>query len=135
MADWKLVDDWLFKADEDYGFASCCLEDELEYFGHICFHFQQAAEKYLKAFVVAHDLPFRKIHNLLVLLDTCVPAEPALEALRESCQLLNRYYVDTRYPVHWPTNFTKGDAEQGRQAVADIATKIKQVLGSHKKQQ
>ncbi len=128
MADPELAREWLRKADEDAGFASSCLADESEYFGHICFHFQQAAEKYLKTFVLANNLPFRKIHNLLVLLDTCCAVSPQLEPLREPCRILNRYYVDTRYPVHWPTHFTKLDAEQAQHAAQTIGQQITQIL-------
>jgi len=129
MVDEKIVSDWLQKANEDFGFASSCLSDEIEYFGHICFHFQQGAEKYLKAFVVANNLPLRKIHNLLVLLDLCCQKDSSLERLREACQNLNRFYVDTRYPVHWPTKFTKEDALSARQSCEAIGTCIKEKIG------
>lgn len=128
MANRQVVIAWLQKADEDFGFASSCLADELEYFGHICFHFQQGAEKYLKSFIVVHDLPLRKIHNLLVLLDACCTVDSSLEELREPCRLVNRYYIDTRYPVHWPTKFTKADAEEAQQAVGNIKERIAQLF-------
>lgn len=133
MADSPVVLDWLRKVDEDFGFASSCLADELEYFGHVCFHFQQGAEKNLKALIVAHDLPLRKIHNLLVLLDACCTVDPTLEELREACRLVNRYYVDTRYPVHWPTQFAKADAEEAQQAVRKIQQRITDFLAKESK--
>jgi HEPN domain-containing protein len=37
----------------------------------ICFHCQQAVEKYLKAFLVSKNIPFKKVHNLEVLLKMC----------------------------------------------------------------
>lgn len=126
MADKKIVSDWLQKADDDFGFASSCLSDEIEYFGHICFHFQQGAEKYLKAFIVANNLPLRKIHNLLVLLDLCRQKDSSLECLREACINLNRFYVDTRYPVHWPTHFTKKDALSAQQFCEAIGNLVKE---------
>lgn len=129
MADRVLVDAWLAKADEDCGFAASCLSDEDEFFGQICFHFQQAAEKYLKAFIVAYDLPFRKIHNLPVLLQSCGQQHvPLVSLLIEPCQLLNRYYIDTRYPVHWPTNFTKADAVEAHHAAQNIGDAVKAAL-------
>lgn len=48
MVDRRLIIEWLAKADEDYGFASSVIKDSV-YYGQICFHYQQAAEKYLKA--------------------------------------------------------------------------------------
>jgi len=67
MAESRLVNDWLKKAEEDFGFASSVLEDST-FYAQICFHFHQAAEKFLKAFIVACDLDFQKIHDLPVLL-------------------------------------------------------------------
>uniref|UniRef100_A0A831XLR9 HEPN domain-containing protein n=1 Tax=Geobacter metallireducens TaxID=28232 RepID=A0A831XLR9_GEOME len=37
------------KADDDFRFAEANLREGSEFFAQICFHFQQAAEKFLKA--------------------------------------------------------------------------------------
>ena len=47
MAESQLVDECLKKAEEDYAFAASVLEDST-FYAQICFHFHQAAEKYLK---------------------------------------------------------------------------------------
>jgi len=70
MQNKTITGEWLEKAEEDFGFASSSLEFK-NYFGQICFHFQQASEKYLKAFILAHQLAFRPIHNLIELLEIC----------------------------------------------------------------
>jgi HEPN domain-containing protein len=57
MVDQKLKEEWIAKADEDFDFASSVITDSA-FNGQICFHYQQAAEKYLKAFIVANKLPF-----------------------------------------------------------------------------
>lgn len=129
MADKKLVQEWIDKADEDLGFASSCLEDkEAEFFSPICFHFQQAAEKYLKAYIVAFDLEFQKIHDLVQLLSLCSQHNSSLEVLKEGCQFLTDFYVETRYPVHWPTHFTRQDAERAQQAAEGVAKVLKENL-------
>lgn len=119
-----IISDWLSKADDDFGFATACLQDEIEYFPHICFHYQQSAEKYLKSFALANNRPLRKIHNLLVLLDECVAVDPSFHDLRDCCIVLNRYYVDTRYPVHWPNQFIKQDAEDAQKAADQIRYRV-----------
>ncbi|MBS1127586.1 MAG: hypothetical protein H6Q93_1575 [Nitrospirae bacterium] len=58
MADPSIVREWLAKADEDYNFAKINLEDDHKFYSQICFHFQQAAEKFLKAYIAAYDLEF-----------------------------------------------------------------------------
>jgi HEPN domain-containing protein len=56
MVDSAIVREWLDKADGDFSFAQINLEEGKLFFAQICFHFQQAAEKYLKAYIVAHEL-------------------------------------------------------------------------------
>jgi len=56
------------KADEDLEFAISVIEDST-FYAQICFHFHQASEKYLKSFIIAQDLEFKKIHDLQVLLN------------------------------------------------------------------
>ena len=109
MVDPKIIREWLNKADEDFDFADSVLEDSL-FYAQICFHFHQAAEKYLKAFIVGNNLEFRKIHDLQVLLKSCETKDIALEILDNDCKILNRFYIDTRYPIHWPTNYTNETA-------------------------
>jgi HEPN domain-containing protein len=59
MADAKIVKEWLQKADEDLDFAASIV-DESPFYAQICFHFQQAAEKYHKAVIIADGLEFKK---------------------------------------------------------------------------
>jgi len=127
MADLKLVREWIDKADEDFGFASSVLPDTT-YYAHLCFHFHQAAEKYLKAFIVAYDLEFKKVHDLLALLKICKKKEPAIAELTEECRFLNRFYIDTRYPVHWPSNYTFELAKKAEKAAQHIQKFVKRLL-------
>jgi len=49
MVDIEIVREWLAKADEDFEFARANFEEGEPFFAQICFHFQQAVEKYLKS--------------------------------------------------------------------------------------
>ena len=123
----EIVKEWIEKAEEDFAFASSCLEG-LNYFAKICFHFQQAAEKYLKAFIIASQLEFRPIHNLLELLEICKQMEPKIEEIEGSCRYLNPFYIDTRYPVHWPTQYDKEVAIKARDSAEKIREWIRSAL-------
>jgi HEPN domain-containing protein len=128
MADPKVVKEWLAKADEDFKFAKINLEEDNKFHPQICFHFQQAAEKYLKAFIVAYDLEFEKIHNLIILLKICSKKEPSLLSLMDQCELLNTAYIDSRYPVHWPIDYSKEKTSEMQRAAEKIAEAIRKVL-------
>jgi HEPN domain-containing protein len=83
MVDQSIVTEWISKGEEDYNFARTNLEEGKNFFAQICFHFQQAAEKYLKAFIIASDLEFRRIHDLGLLLKVCSAKDASFENLRD----------------------------------------------------
>ncbi len=127
MVDPQVIGEWIRKADEDFEFAVSVIEDTT-FYAQICFHFHQAAEKYLKSFIIAAELEFKKIHDLPVLLKSCIVKDPALESLLVDSKFLNRFYVDTRYPVHWPTEYTKKEALKAKDAAQHIRDTIKGIL-------
>lgn len=132
MADKKIVDEWLNLAQDDFGFADANLNDkETEYFGLICFHFQQAAEKYLKAFIVANDLRFEKIHDLDTLREICLEKDLNFSKLKEECIFLNDFYVESRYPVIVPSVMTREIAIKAKNYAEKIGNFIKIRLDHH----
>ena len=65
-----LVSGWLEKARRDLVTASRELNSTEPFTDIVCFHAQQAAEKYMKAYLLWHGIGFPKTHALedLVLL-------------------------------------------------------------------
>ena len=100
MVDIEIVREWIVKADEDFEFARVNLEEDKPFYAQICFHFQQAAEKYLKALLTCLGIEFPKTHDLVVLFNR-VGKESDLELEMEDIQPLNRYSLEARYPGDW----------------------------------
>lgn len=123
----EIVQEWLNKADEDFGFASAGLEFT-DFFAQICFHFQQAAEKYLKALIIARQLEFRPVHNLLELVNSCRDVEPSMAQIEAACRFLNPFYIDTRYPVHWPAHYDRETAWEAKEAAESIRALVRSLL-------
>lgn len=119
---------WLTYADQDFGFASSGLNDQqTDFFPQICFHFQQAAEKYLKTYIVAKKLDFRKIHELPTLLQICQQDDPDFSQLREECDFLTEFYFESRYPANLPpSNITREMAEKAQKAAQKIGDLVKE---------
>ncbi len=67
----------------------------------VCFHAQQAAEKALKAALVAAEIPFRKTHDVVVLAGL-TPAELAQALNVLDVAVLQPWAVDGRYPGDLP---------------------------------
>ncbi len=124
-----VVWEWLYKADQDFGYAMGSLgSEELPYYDQICFLFQQAAEKYLKAYIVANELKFEKQHNLIKLLSVCLKKDPVLGELREDCRLLTPFYFESRYPDEHFVVATKKQAQDAGLAAGRIQLKIRECL-------
>ncbi|MCI0616305.1 HEPN domain-containing protein [bacterium] len=93
-----LVKEWIRKADHDWGMAELALEKKPEYTDSICFHCQQTAEKYLKAYLVFLEVPFEKKHNLVYLLDLISGKQQLQDEFYDLVEKLDDYSVEIRYP-------------------------------------
>ena len=87
------------------------------------FHAQQCVEKYLKAILQQNNIRFEKVHDLLALLNMCLPIAPELELHRNLFAYLNPFAVAFRYPGESATR------DQARQAI-DTLKKLRVVLRS-----
>lgn len=122
MAELSLVEEWINMADEDYIWAQASLKEEI--FKGVCFVAQQSAEKYLKAYIIAHNLSFEKIHDLKRLVGICTGKDKDFEELAEFAEYLTPFYIETRYPG-FIIDITKVDAKKALDATKQIAKFVK----------
>ena len=88
---------WLEKAERDTIAAKKLLEAGI--YDYSLFHSQQAIEKFLKAFLTYHNKPFRKTHDVTLLLKLCIDVDESFKELLEA--EVDRLYpraVEVRYP-------------------------------------
>ncbi len=103
--------DWLRRAQSDLSLAripqpeGVLLED-------LCFHAQQAAEKALKAVLVANSIPIPRTHNLTMLLGL-MPGDLELPQAVDDAAILTDYAVSSRYPG----DYEPVDEDELREAV------------------
>ena len=90
--------EWIDKAEEDYRVMAAAGELDPPAHDAVCFHAQQAAEKYLKAVLAERVTRFPKVHDLTRLLDLIDPAINELSAMRADLDALSRLSVQVRYP-------------------------------------
>lgn len=95
MTDEEYVKEWISKAEKDIKTVETMkkVEDVTEI---VCFHCQQAVEKYLKALLIAHDIEFPKTHNIDFLLKQSMNINSSFEKFMGNS--LSEYAVDMRYP-------------------------------------
>lgn len=105
-------DAWVMKADADCDAVLSAVQRRKRGVADVaCFHAQQCIEKYLKGFLVAHDKPFPKTHDLGELVKLAVEIDPLLAGIEADADFLTDYAVDFHHPDDGAT------PAEGRQAV------------------
>ena len=97
----KLVRQWLKIAERDLMTAGQGLEAKTVITDTVCFHCQQAVEKYLKAFLVKHQIEFPKTHSIMTLINLCSKADSSFKEKLLEADILTDYAVEIRYPDEW----------------------------------
>ena len=91
--------EWIKKAESDYQLAvTLSRRRKVTFYDQTCFHFQQSAEKYLKARLEEANLMSPKTHDLKKLLSLLLPVEPLWAAMLPALAALSQYAVEFRYP-------------------------------------
>jgi HEPN domain-containing protein len=122
-----LTREWLTKADQDLRAVDLALGAKPGLWGIAAFHSQQAAEQCLKAFLAWHDLPFRRTHNLVELLEQCAAIDTTFPSLRAAAVSLSRFAIDPRYPgaVSELSAEVAGDAlQQAREVMVCVLSRL-----------
>ena len=120
----KLAKQWLGKADNDLLNVDNNLASEVIPFDTVCFHCQQAAEKMLKAYLIANERPYPVTHDLLLILEQVLSIDPNAQKLRDPLAVLMPYAVEVRYPddLYMPT---RADAIEARKATEQVRDWLK----------
>ncbi len=93
----EYIKNWLFRANEDIAVIESLANLDLDYYtSTICFHSQQAVEKFLKAFLIYHDIDFPKTHDLDFLLMECQKIDKSTFGI--DLKSLTDFGVAIRYP-------------------------------------
>ena len=94
-----LVNQWIKKADADLDTVTSLLKTDYTHYEIVCFHCQQAVEKYFKAFLIYLSIRVVKTHDLEVLLNICVKEDSDFEKFdRILLSGLTDFAVESRYP-------------------------------------
>lgn len=115
---------WFEKADNDLKSATILLKEHGST-ETICFLCQQIAEKYLKGFLVFKEIKvgeLRKwhIHDLPRLREKCQQIDNSFRGIEEECYILNKYYIETRYPIDPPLEYSKSEAKIALQSAEKV---------------
>jgi len=121
-----LAGEWFVSADRVLEDA-VLLEREGGHSDTICFHCHQAVEKYLKGFIVLNGLDIKdefRTHDLSQLLQYCLKFNPSLKNLEENCEILNKYYIESRYPPSAPRDYPKQEVKQAISFAQEVQQRV-----------
>ena len=121
----EIAKQWLAKAQSDLLNADNNLKAENIPYDTVCLHCQQAAEKMLKAYLVARGKDYPISHDLLLILEQITSLDPKAEELRDTLVLLMPYAVEVRYPDDYSMPSAE-DTRQARQAAQEVHDWLKE---------
>lgn len=97
--------DWLERANEDIEAAGKLL-DSGDTLNASAFHCQQCIEKALKGYLLFKTHQHVDGHNLTWLCRQAINSDRRFTQWLDESVILNRYYIETRYPADLPLNLT-----------------------------
>lgn len=118
-----IVGQWFHKAESDLLNIRNNLSSEHIPTDTVCFHAQQAVEKFLKAVMVAHGQSIYKTHDLVRLLTDVVKIIPELADYEEQFEELSEYGVAVRYP----DDYYEPSVEEAKKAYA-LALEVEELV-------
>ena len=106
-----LHEEWVEKAEGDYKTAVILKRQRKEpQYDAACYHCQQSAEKYLKAYLIKQGVAPERTHDLRNLLRECIIYDAGLSSLWPDVRFLNPFSVQFRYPGDAATDIQAKDA-------------------------
>ena len=91
----------------------------------ICFHIQQAIEKYLKGYLYAVGIIPKRTHDLVELITACITLNASFDEFTDQCDKISGYYIESRYPIPYPSEPTKEEAQKAIQTAEAIVKLVK----------
>ena len=122
----SLTRQWVQKAEEDW-LAVLALKDVRPPFHDaVCYHCQQAAEKYLKGLLQERGKTPRKTHDLGDLIRDLLASDPSVAAFRRRLNPITKYAVDYFRP---DIDADACAARAAIQAVEPVRLEVRKILG------
>ena len=118
--------EWIEKAEGDLKVAQRESQTVDLVYDAVCFHAQQCAEKYLKAWLEEHNTTFPRMHDLVALLNLCGGLPPELDPLKPRLAHLSVFGIASRYPG------VRADQQAGEEAVTtaeEVRTVVRAKFG------
>lgn len=123
----ETVHDWVAKAEMDYESAlDLARRRKKPLPDKITYDCAQCAEKYLKAYLIRRNKPFRYRHDLIELRELCQEVDADFRLLAEDLKTCNQWRSEIRYPG---SSATVDDAKEAITAMKRVRAFVRAKLG------
>ncbi len=122
----KDFEKWFKKAENDLFTIKNLIDLKDAPYDVCCFHAQQAAEKYLKAYLIVRNVDFPKTHNLEMLVNFCIKFNQKFNKILNISIWLSEFGVSLKYP----DDFAEAILQDAKQAYQNALT-IKDFVITH----
>lgn len=124
----KLAQEWFAHGDHDFQAARVLWSRE-EFTDITAMLLQQAAEKYLKGYLVYHGWELRKTHDLRRLVAEAINYDPSFADFRDFARAVTAYYFENRYPPGPPADYPREEIAAIMEQAEKLIGKIKEAVG------
>ena len=108
----RVARDWITHARSDLRYAKRGLDDHLILGAHVCFHAQQAAEKAIKALLLAHGREFPFTHDITILTHLLNRHNTPVPSCILRADSLTPYATGMRYPGDIDEGISRDEARE-----------------------
>lgn len=118
--------DWIAIAEKDWSRVEHLLQaNDAE---AAAFFLQQAAEKFLKAFLLSRGWKLQRTHDLEALLNQALAYDMSLEAFRAPCQKISGFYLIERYPMVAGSSVSGEDVHRATEEVSELVQRLRKAV-------
>jgi HEPN domain-containing protein len=118
----KAAWEWLDYADADLGSAKILKDAFRDHKELSLYHCQQAAEKYLKGFLVSKAVKYPHIHALDNICAKCSEFDTTFDGIIKECAFLTNFATNARYPFELDvTAYQVDEAITAVEKIRDVA--------------
>lgn len=120
--------EWLNRAHSNLAKARIGFQTDVVYLEDLCFDAQQAAEKAIKAVLIARQVEFPYVHDLAGLLEFVERSGQGVPSRVREAARITRYAVTTRYPGVLDT-VTEHDYEEAMAIATAVVRWAEDLIG------
>ena len=120
----KIAKEWFAKGQSDLDDAEFLFNNNRAK-ESVSFHIQQAAEKYLKGYLIGHGWKLEKVHDLVKLIEDAKKLDKSFSRFTDSMRKITNFYFESRYPVGYEVEYTKSELKQAITQTKNLIKLIK----------